>query len=57
MAADRIARFRAHDEDLLRTQHLVYDDESAMMQSAKDALVELQHIFEADAADSESGVA
>ncbi len=57
VAADRIARFRAHDEDLLRTQHLVYDDESAMMQSAKDALVELQHIFEADAADSEAGAA
>lgn len=55
VAADRIARFRAHDEDLLRTQHLVYDDESAMMQSARDALVELQHIFEADAADSETG--
>ena len=57
VAADRIARFRAHDEDLLRTQHLVYDEESAMMQSAKDALVELQHIFEADAADSEAGAA
>ena len=57
VAADRIARFRAHDEDLLRTQHLVYDDESAMMQSARDALVELQHIFEADAADSETGAA
>jgi glutathione-regulated potassium-efflux system protein KefB len=51
VAAERIARFRVHDEALLLAQHLVYDDEAAMMQSSRDALNELQHIFEADAAE------
>jgi len=54
VAADRIARFRAHDKALLEAQHLVYDDEAAMMQSSRDALLELQHIFEADAADTKN---
>jgi glutathione-regulated potassium-efflux system protein KefB len=54
VAADRIARFRAHDKALLEAQHLVYDDETAMMQSSRDALLELQHIFEADAADTKT---
>jgi len=54
VAADRISRFRAHDKALLEAQHLVYDDETAMMQSSRDALLELQHIFEADAADTKT---
>ena len=48
MAAERIAQFREHDEALLRTQHLVYDDEAALMQSAREALIDLERIFEAD---------
>jgi glutathione-regulated potassium-efflux system protein KefB len=51
IAAGRIARFRKHDEALLQAQHLVYDDEAALMQSSRDALVELSHIFEADVAE------
>jgi glutathione-regulated potassium-efflux system protein KefB len=47
-AADRIARFAEHDEALLRQQHLVYDDEAALMQSNKDALKDLETLFEAD---------
>nr|WP_305119321.1 monovalent cation:proton antiporter-2 (CPA2) family protein [Tahibacter harae] len=48
VAADRIARFRAHDEELLKAQHLVYDDDAALIQSAQEALTELEQIFAAD---------
>ena len=48
VAADRIARFRAHDEELLKAQHLVYDDDAALIQSAQEALAELEQIFAAD---------
>jgi glutathione-regulated potassium-efflux system protein KefB len=46
----RIRTFREHDEALLREQHLMYDDEAALMQSTRDALVDLESLFEADAA-------
>ncbi|HEX5755531.1 MAG TPA: NAD-binding protein, partial [Arenimonas sp.] len=48
-AADKVARFRAHDEALLREQHLVYDDEAALIASSKEALRDLAKLFEADA--------
>jgi glutathione-regulated potassium-efflux system protein KefB len=48
-AADRVERFRRHDEDLLRKQALVYDDETRLIQSTRDALLDLQQLFEADA--------
>lgn len=48
-AARNIERFREHDEALLRQQHLVYDDEAALVASAKEALRELETLFEADA--------
>ncbi|UXI68530.1 monovalent cation:proton antiporter-2 (CPA2) family protein [Tahibacter amnicola] len=48
LVAERIARFRAHDEALLLAQHLVYDDEAALVQSAQEAFVELERIFAAD---------
>ena len=46
-AAERIERFRVFDEQLLREQHLVYDDESALMQSAAQARKDLEVLFEA----------
>ena len=49
LAADRVRRFRRYDEDLLRKQALVYDDETKLQQSTRDALVDLQQLFEADA--------
>ena len=49
LAADRVERFRRYDEDLLRKQSLVYDDETKLIQSTRDALVDLQQLFEADA--------
>jgi glutathione-regulated potassium-efflux system protein KefB len=49
LAADRVERFRRHDEDLLKKQALVYDDETKLIQSTRDALVDLQRLFDADA--------
>jgi len=48
VARDRVAKFRSHDEKLLQSQYLVYDDEAALLQSAKDALVDLDRLFQAD---------
>ena len=46
-------RFRQHDEQLLRQQHLVYDDEAALVASAQEAQRELETLFEADATPSD----
>ena len=48
VAKDRVAKFRTHDEKLLQSQYLVYDDEAALLQSAKDALADLDKLFQAD---------
>ena len=48
LAAERVEKFRAHDADLLRAQYLVYDDEAKLMQSAQEALADLERLFEAD---------
>jgi glutathione-regulated potassium-efflux system protein KefB len=48
VARERAARFRQHDEGVLRDQHLVYDDEAALMQSANAARKELEQLFEVD---------
>ena len=52
-AAAHVERFRQHDESLLRSQHEVYDDEAKLMQSTREALVDLERLFEADAAESD----
>jgi glutathione-regulated potassium-efflux system protein KefB len=54
VAKDRVARFRTHDEKLLQTQYLVYDDEAALLQSSKDALADLDRLFQADIEQDES---
>jgi glutathione-regulated potassium-efflux system protein KefB len=48
VAIERRERFREHDEALLREQHLVYDDEAALIASSKEALRELERLFDAD---------
>ncbi len=48
VARDRRERFREHDEALLRQQHLVYDDEAALIASSREALVDLEQLFAAD---------
>lgn len=47
-AADRLARFREHDERMLREQHMIYDDEAALIQSVTDAQAELTRLYEGD---------
>ncbi len=47
-AAESARRFREHDEALLRSQYLVYDDEAALIQTAQDAREELEQLFGAD---------
>ncbi|MBB5207981.1 monovalent cation:proton antiporter-2 (CPA2) family protein [Chiayiivirga flava] len=44
----RRERFEEHDERLLHDQHLIYDDEAALIASNKEALRELEHLFDAD---------
>jgi glutathione-regulated potassium-efflux system protein KefB len=48
-ALERRGRFRDHDERMLREQHLVYDDEAALIASSQQALEDLETLFEADA--------
>ncbi|CAD0356746.1 monovalent cation:proton antiporter-2 (CPA2) family protein [Xanthomonas hortorum] len=43
-----VKRFRQHDEELLHRQHLVYDDEARVIQTARDARADLMNLFEAD---------
>ncbi len=54
-ADDHIARFREHDEAMLRAQYLVYDDEVALIQNTREALQELESLFAADASDGDAG--
>ena len=57
-AAARVQRFREHDEALLSSQHLFYDDEAALLESTRRARSELEQLFEADiepAAAADSG--
>ena len=51
-AADYVQRFRKHDERLLATQYPVYDDEAALLQSAKESRADLERLFQADNARS-----
>jgi len=48
-AAQAVAIFERHDEETLRRQHAIRDDEKALIQSNREAAEELQHLFEEDA--------
>jgi glutathione-regulated potassium-efflux system protein KefB len=50
VALARVEKFRGHDDELLKAQYLVYDDDAALMQSAQEAFVDLERLFEADSA-------
>ncbi|RRV05236.1 glutathione-regulated potassium-efflux system protein KefB [Pseudomonas sp. v388] len=50
----RIARFKRHDEQVLQAQHEVYDDEAKVLQTAREARVELAQLFEADRLEEEA---
>ncbi|MCL6691927.1 monovalent cation:proton antiporter-2 (CPA2) family protein [Pseudomonas sp. R3.Fl] len=47
-ALARIRRFRRHDEEVLMAQYKVYDDASAVIQTAREARQELETLFEGD---------
>lgn len=55
MEADEAARtirlFREHDERMLIDQHGIYDDEKQMIQTTKQAMIELRGLLEADQAE------
>ena len=46
-----VRMFRDYDEALLKRQHAIYHDETALIQSAKQAADELRSLFESDAAE------
>jgi glutathione-regulated potassium-efflux system protein KefB len=50
----RISRFKRHDEQVLAAQHLVYDDEAKVLQTAREARKELEQLFDADRREEES---
>ncbi|MFT4173619.1 MAG: monovalent cation:proton antiporter-2 (CPA2) family protein [Rhodocyclaceae bacterium] len=45
-----LTRFVDHDEETLRRQHAVYQDEAALIQTSRQAAAELRGLFEEDAA-------
>lgn len=47
-AADRIQRFTRHDEEVLSVQGRVRDDKAKVMQTAQEARLDLERLFEAD---------
>ncbi|MCY1285416.1 Glutathione-regulated potassium-efflux system protein KefC [compost metagenome] len=47
-AAARIRRFQRHDEEVLAAQHKVYADDAAVIQTAREARAELEHLFDSD---------
>lgn len=55
LAAQRVDRFREFDEKLLAEQHLFYDDDSAIVQNAREAQRDLDRLFEADIAQEKDG--
>ncbi|HJT97152.1 MAG TPA: monovalent cation:proton antiporter-2 (CPA2) family protein [Rhodanobacteraceae bacterium] len=52
-AKEHLRRFREHDERVLANQYPVYDDEAALLQSAKEARADLQRLFEVDTGEEE----
>jgi glutathione-regulated potassium-efflux system protein KefB len=48
-AGDQVERFRRQDAELMKTQYLVYDDEAKLVQTTREALADLDRLFQADA--------
>jgi len=47
-ARDTVARFRRHDEEVLLRQFAVRQDEDKLIQTSKDAIAELESLFDQD---------
>ncbi|POA21854.1 glutathione-regulated potassium-efflux system protein KefB [Pseudomonas sp. FW300-N1A1] len=54
-ADSRIERFKHHDEQVLETQHAIYDDAAKVMQTAQQARADLARLFDADQIEEQSG--
>lgn len=50
-----ITLFQQHDEEQLRAQHAVHQDEAQLIQGAREAAEQLRELFEADAAGPAAG--
>ncbi|GLQ48246.1 glutathione-regulated potassium-efflux system protein KefB [Dyella lipolytica] len=48
-AVAEVERFRRQDAELIKIQYLVYDDEAKLVQTTREALADLDRLFEADA--------
>jgi glutathione-regulated potassium-efflux system protein KefB len=48
-AVAEVERFRRKDAELMKIQYLVYDDEAKLMQTTREAIEDLNKLFEADA--------
>ncbi|QNJ99808.1 monovalent cation:proton antiporter-2 (CPA2) family protein [Dyella telluris] len=48
-AADQVERFRRTDAELLKRQYLVYDDDARIVQTTREALKDLEQLYQADA--------
>jgi glutathione-regulated potassium-efflux system protein KefB len=47
-------RFQAYDEELLHRQHAVYQNEAQLIETSKQALADLESLFESDLSQSQS---
>jgi glutathione-regulated potassium-efflux system ancillary protein KefC/glutathione-regulated potassium-efflux system protein KefB len=47
-ARDTVAKFRRHDEEVLRRQFAIHQDEDKLIQTSKEALAELESLFASD---------
>ncbi len=50
LAQRAVSLFKQHDEDQLAAQYAVHHDEALLIQTARDAVQQLQELFEADTA-------
>ena len=48
-AIAEVERFRRQDAELMKIQYLVYDDDAKLVQTTREALADLDKLFEADA--------
>nr|WP_239537790.1 monovalent cation:proton antiporter-2 (CPA2) family protein [Dyella mobilis] len=48
-AIAEVERFRRKDAELMKIQYLVYDDEAKLLQTTREAVADLNRLFEADA--------
>jgi glutathione-regulated potassium-efflux system protein KefB len=47
-AIEEVERFRRKDAELMKVQYLVYDDEAKLLQTTREAVADLNKLFEAD---------